>query len=198
MVRWILFDQARVQTHDVFVREPRYSINGKTFDAKALEGVFYTDEYKEYSRGALGERELVEGFLEASHLDCTFEEYIAMFKTSITAIEGMGDVLRSLAQRYRLATAINEGSEWARYKLEVSGFAPYFEKHVISGDIGLEKPDTAFYEKALEMLGAEASECLFTDDRAENCEAAQRLGIRSIVFTDAPQLREALRIHLSA
>jgi HAD superfamily hydrolase (TIGR01509 family) len=55
------------------------------------------------------------------------------------------------------------------------------------------KPSPAMYQAALEATGSRAEECFFTDDRAENVEAARALGIRAEVFRGQAALEEALR-----
>ena len=48
---------------------------------------------------------------------------------------------------------------------------------VISGLVGLAKPDAAIYELAAEQIGVEAGRCFFIDDLAENVEAARAVGM---------------------
>jgi putative hydrolase of the HAD superfamily len=142
--------------------------------------------------GKISEREFIKEFLSASKLNITIEEYIEVFKKGIEPIPGMKEILESLKARYHLATLINESSEWANYKLDVSKFREFFEINVVSGDIGYAKPEAAFYMRALEMLKAKPAECIFTDDKKENCDAAKNLGIEAILFRNPEQLRKEL------
>lgn len=193
MIRWILFDQAKVQTHDVFSRSDIYSIDGKQFSAKELEAIFHISEYKKFSVGEIDERELISVFLKRSNLDLDIKTYIELFKKGIEPIEGMDKILKFLSIRYSLATLINEGSNWANYKLDISGFRKYFKENFISGDLKTAKPDKGIYKIALEKLKIRPDECIFIDDKKKNCEAAERLGIRSIIFEDPDQLKKELR-----
>ena len=127
MIKWILFDQARVQTYDVFTRKDIYSINDKQFSAKELESIFYLSEYKKFSVGAINEKKLISRFLEKTNIQLSIEEYIEIFKKGIEPIEGMKEILENLYEKFYLATLINEGSEWANYKLDYSGFRKFFE-----------------------------------------------------------------------
>lgn len=61
-----------------------------------------------------------------------------------------------------------------------------------SHHLGARKPDIAFYERLLDKVGQPAESCLFVDDRRVNCEAAQVVGMRAHVFTDAQDLRARL------
>ena len=67
-----------------------------------------------------------------------------------------------------------------------------FDGMVISGRIGKVKPEIAIYEHLLESYGLQATETVFIDDTPENLVAASKLGIRTIGFVDAAQVREEL------
>lgn len=54
---------------------------------------------------------------------------------------------------------------------------------ILSYKIGMVKPDGDIYKKLLSMYGLNARECLFIDDRADNCEAAIREGYHAIQYT---------------
>lgn len=192
MINWIIFDQARVQTHDVFSRKDSYSINGKKFLAKDLEAIFFIPEYKKFSIGEIDEKELISIFLQQKNIDLDVKGYIEVFKKGIEPIEGMKSILESLSKNYQMATLINEGSEWANYKLNVSDFRKFFKKHFISGDLKVEKPNPEIYEIVLEKLNIKPEECIFVDDQTKNCIAAEKLGIKSIVFKNPVQLKKEL------
>jgi putative hydrolase of the HAD superfamily len=59
----------------------------------------------------------------------------------------------------------------------------WFDVVVVSSEVGVTKPDPRIFELSLARLGVEAGRALFVDDRAENVEAAARLGLRTLHFT---------------
>lgn len=192
MKEYILFDQAKVQVHNIFTRKNSYGCNDKTFPADQLKAIFWHESYPDFMFGRIYEKEFVQGFLDGSELDLSFKEYTTLFKSGIDPIEGMERILSALSKRFYLATWTNEGTEWANYKMDAPGFRKYFQDIIISGDIGMAKPDMDFYEMALEMTGIDPEKSIFIDDRKENCDAAKTLGIDSIVFENANQLKEKL------
>lgn len=56
----------------------------------------------------------------------------------------------------------------------------FFDFIFLSYEMHEQKPGTAIFRKALESAGFEAHETLFIDDSAENCLAAESLGIRTL------------------
>ena len=57
-----------------------------------------------------------------------------------------------------------------------------FEHLIYSCDYRSIKPELALYRNCLELLKVDPQDILYLDDRAENVEAATRLGINSVLF----------------
>jgi putative hydrolase of the HAD superfamily len=67
-----------------------------------------------------------------------------------------------------------------------------FDTVVISGRIGLRKPDPAIFEHTLQQVGLPAQRCVFFDDMLVNVEAARGVGLHAYQHTDADSTRAAL------
>ena len=63
---------------------------------------------------------------------------------------------------------------------------------VVSGYVGLRKPDAAIFELALRRFGIDRATTLFVDDKAMNVQGANRVGIRAVRFSDPRRLRGLL------
>lgn len=75
-----------------------------------------------------------------------------------------------------------------------------FDQVVISGEVGLRKPDPAIFAVAAERLGLPPEGCLFVDDLPGNIEAAEALGMRGVLHqaaaTTIPELEKLLGVPL--
>ena len=71
-------------------------------------------------------------------------------------------------------------------------FLDWFEGIIVSGEDKLIKPDIRIYELLLERYGLNSEDLIFIDDRKDNIEAAQSLGITGIHFTSPKKLRQEL------
>ena len=80
---------------------------------------------------------------------------------------------------------------WERVKALSPAF-DLFRHAVVSGEVGLIKPDPAIYHLALRHIGRPASEVLFIDDTWANIAAANTLGLKTHHFKDSEGLRAAL------
>lgn len=68
----------------------------------------------------------------------------------------------------------------------------HFDLVVISGEVGLRKPDPRIYQLLLDRLGLPAQRTAFVDDVPPNVAAAADLGIHAVHHVDATTTRAAL------
>ncbi|MGH2739847.1 MAG: HAD family hydrolase [Actinomycetota bacterium] len=77
-----------------------------------------------------------------------------------------------------------------------------FDVVVISGEVGMRKPEPEIYAFTAEQLGVPPEACLFVDDHPGNVEAAERAGMKGILHRRAeetiPELEAMLGLSLSA
>ncbi len=108
-------------------------------------------------------------------------------------IEGAPALLRELAAAGVPVYALSNGSAetWPRTRARFD-FWDCFEGIVLSGEVGLVKPDAAIFRYLLETHGLEASTTLFVDDMERNVEAARRVGLQGIRFESVAALRSEL------
>ena len=62
-----------------------------------------------------------------------------------------------------------------------------FDVAVISGEVGLHKPQPEIYVLACERLGVEPAAAVFVDDLRENCAGAEAVGMTAVLHRDAAE-----------
>lgn len=100
------------------------------------------------------------------------------------------DALRARGLRTAL---LSNFSADLRDMLAQQDLVPRFDAIAISAEMGVMKPEPAAYQMVLQMLGLEASACVFIDDIPANVAAAQALGVHGIVFRDNLSCLQALQ-----
>lgn len=90
--------------------------------------------------------------------------------------------IRSLLSDGKLVLVTNATSRLHR-DLAHAGLEQAFDDIVNSSEIGVAKPDVAFFERVMKRLNVKAEQCLFIDDTPRNVEAARTLGIESLLHT---------------
>jgi 2-haloacid dehalogenase len=103
-------------------------------------------------------------------------------------------VLRDLhAAGVPLFALTNWSAELFPRALERFDFLGLFDEIVVSGEVGLAKPDPAIFATLADRIGVPLSQCVFVDDVARNVEAAAAAGLDAIRFSDTGHLRTDLR-----
>jgi putative hydrolase of the HAD superfamily/hydrolase len=59
-----------------------------------------------------------------------------------------------------------------------------FDQVVISGEVGLRKPDAEVFFLACRRVGLPAEACVFVDDHDGNVEAARAVGMRAVLHEE--------------
>jgi 2-haloacid dehalogenase len=109
-------------------------------------------------------------------------------------IEGTVAVLADLRRNgARLAALTNWSAETFPIARERYPFLGWFEAVVVSGEVGITKPDTRIFRHLLERTGFAAEATVYVDDAAANVAVAADLGMTALRFTDPATLRNDLR-----
>ena len=134
--------------------------------------------------------------LKARHPDkaALIEAYYGRWPEMLKgAIDGTVAILAELKdQGTPLYALTNWSAETFPHARSRFGFLDWFRAIVVSGDVGLIKPDADIYELLLASHRLTAAHTVFIDDDPENVEAARALGFHGIRFTEPESLRAAL------
>jgi putative hydrolase of the HAD superfamily len=99
--------------------------------------------------------------------------------------EGMLDAVgRARGHGYKTALLSNS---WGLDLYPTERFIELFDLTVISGEVGMRKPEPEIFEYTVKELGVEAGACVFVDDHPGHLKAAQELGITTVLHREPAQ-----------
>lgn len=135
--------------------------------------------------GKYSEEQLLEIFVAQ---DPEIEKYLRIVYESFEGIirerpETIPWIEELHARGYKVYYLSNYPSKIARECAEDMKFLDYMDGGILSYKIGMVKPDAGIYRRLLSMYDLKAEECLFIDDRADNCEAAIKEGYQALQYT---------------
>ena len=87
-------------------------------------------------------------------------------------------------------------NSWGRANYDERLIDELFDAVVISGDVGLHKPQPEIFELACERLGVAPAQCVFVDDLRENCAGAEAVGMAAVLHRDSSETVARLGKHL--
>ena len=119
-------------------------------------------------------------------------EMKSIFMNNYRFLPGVKKVLQRVNSEGGNSHVLSNYPEWYNEMFQRLELSSYFDRVFVSCDIGLRKPDPKIYQHVLQQLDCCASELIFIDDRRVNCQSASDLGIRTIQFSSAEHLEEAL------
>jgi putative hydrolase of the HAD superfamily len=103
-------------------------------------------------------------------------------------------VARDVANRgsVRLATLNNESAELNEHRIKEFGLRDIFPVFFTSCWLGVRKPTHAIYARVLGMTQSAPARTVFIDDREQNLAPAAAMGVQTLLFQGADQLRRDL------
>lgn len=113
--------------------------------------------------------------------------YLTLYRTALlnacTPLSGAHELLKLLRPRFRLGLLTNayDGAE-QRARLDRSGLTGYFDVVVVSGEVGLYKPQPEVFHHTLGLLGVAPEQALYVGDSPHHdVDGAASAGIRPVL-----------------
>jgi 2-haloacid dehalogenase len=192
--RAILFDLGGV----LIEWDPRYLYRSLFADKAEMERFLTEVVHAEWNRRIDAGRPFAEAIRERQREVPEYAEYIGFWHSRWVdmlkgEIPGTVVVLRELkALGLPLYALSNWSAETFPLARERFAFLTWFTRIVVSGEVGVAKPDRAIFELAIRQCGLVPAETVFIDDVPANIEVARELGFDAILFTGAEALRQDL------
>ncbi|MFP4311717.1 MAG: HAD family hydrolase [Nitriliruptoraceae bacterium] len=138
---------------------------------------------------------LERGELELDAFEVALREELASVDvevpTDLALLDGLLAAMQPAGTLWELVAAVRRAGVRTGLLSNSWGYSPYpmdrlracFDDVVLSGEVGLRKPDPAIYRLAAERLEVEVADCVFVDDLAGNVQAAAELGMVAVHHT---------------
>ena len=148
-----------------------------------------------WERGVITANEYLDMTVFYEPRDFSCQEFLAAIcEQSVPLPDSALGILGELAASHKCMIGVlnNEARETNEYRFARYGVRKDIQVAFSSCYVGLRKPGAAIYRRALDILGVPPERVLFIDDRQENVEGAESVGIKTIRFTGATALRPQL------
>jgi len=125
-------------------------------------------------------------------IDMPLDEFTALYDSVLIPSESMFPLIERIAEKHRLALVSNTSEPHWKSAERFLPFSSSLDPVIVSYEVGVMKPEAAFYDALLERSGVLAANILFVDDLAENIEGAESAGMIGHQFTSQRSLEIAL------
>lgn len=198
MKRGLLADFGGVLTTNVFDSFKEFC------RAEGLPEDSVKNMFREQGEGLALLRRLEKGELTAEEFSAQFAPLLGVSPDGLVErlFGGIGPdepmieaVRRARAAGVRTGLISNSWGDGIAY--EPALMEELFDAVVISGEVGMHKPQPEIFRLGAERIGVEPGNCVFVDDLRENCEGAESVGMTAVLHRGAertiPRLEELLK-----
>ena len=157
---------------------------------------FYLKNYqihRQYESGKLSEDEFINTMLKALENKIDSETFSKIYSGVFSVNEDVISLLPKLKENYTLVLLSNTNSIHKKYGWEHYDFLKYFDKLILSHEVGSVKPEEKIYRAVEEFTNKPSNEHFFIDDIQEYVEGAKKLGWGAVQFTGYNQLVKDLK-----
>lgn len=157
---------------------------------------FYKSNYhfhRDFERGKISESEFVAKMLEVIDHKIDAETFKIYYADIFSLNEDVVSLLPILKKDYKIFLLSNTDSIHQKYGWQKYDFLKYFDKLILSHEVGSVKPEEKIYRKVEEVSGFPSEEHFYTDDIQEYVDAAKKLGWDAVQFLNYKKLASDLK-----
>ncbi len=193
MIKTIIFDCGGVLIDEPLEDLIDYCANSLGVKAQSLKSVFSQYALK-FQEGVILEKSLWKEVCDK--LKVSEPNSKSLWKEAINSLSIDRKDIRQLVinlkkNGYKIALLSNMEIPAMEYFYE-NKYDKYFNVSMFSCVEKMSKPNSKIYHIALDKLQNKADEVVFIDDRLENIEGAEQVGMNGILFKNTDQLKKEL------
>ena len=159
--------------------------------AETLQELF-TEERETLTGGSL--QATVADVLQRRGVRTDPEEVVDSWRQLVVDPAMTNRIAQLRAAGIRCALATNQQDVRVAYMRRMPEYEGLFDEQFYSSELGLAKPDPAFFSSIVKRIGTPVDEVLFVDDVPANVDGAREVGINAELFRQDAGVSELDRI----
>ena len=192
MIDTIIFDLSEVQLTGLVGVEKRLAplLGVKEEEVlKRLSG----EDLLSFFHGQLKEEDYLSRVIKKNRWEISNDKLGQIIRENFKEIKGTRAIIGELRLAgYKLGLLSVHGKEWIEYISKKFDYETLFHSVSYSYEVSISKPDRMAYQILLDKLVSKSENSVFIDDSENNLRPARELGMKTILFTNAIELRRSL------
>jgi glucose-1-phosphatase len=166
-----------------------------SLDLKKIYDMFFDSEItRAFEKGALSPSQFHQKASELLGVKIPYEEFVPIWNDIFWEDEEVCKIARELKKNYKLFLLSNVNRLHFEYIEKKFDIIKIFDELILSFKIGAMKPDRRIYDEVIHRVGGDKKALLYIDDREDLIKESALMGIDSIRFENAAELRKMLGI----
>jgi glucose-1-phosphatase len=156
---------------------------------------FYRSNYhfhRDFERGKISENDFIRKMLEVVNHKIDAETFKKYYADIFSLNEEVASLLPILKKEYKLFLLSNTDSIHQKYGWQKYEFLKYFDKLILSYEVGSVKPEERIYRAVEKASGLPSAAHFYIDDIQEYVDTAIKLGWDAVVFENYSKLIDDL------
>ena len=149
--------------------------------------------HREFESGKISEKEFINKMLSIVDHKIDEKTFCKYYADIFSLNEDVISLLPIMKKNYKLFLLSNTDSIHKKYGWKKYDFLKYFDKLILSFEVGAVKPEEKIYREVEKASGLPSSEHFFIDDIQEYVEGAKNVGWDAVQFIDYQKLINDLR-----
>lgn len=192
MIKCLIFDLSEVLINGILGVERELSKHLGVSEEKILKA-FSGDNLVQLCLGKISENDYLNKIISKEKWLISQTELKQYLRNNfLTPIAGMPQLVCEFSDKFELILLSDHCREWIEFIEAEHGFLKHFRQRYYSFLNKKLKSDPETFGSILKKTGLTRQEVVFIDDNPQNAEAAEKAGIRSIVFQNKQQLLKLL------
>jgi glucose-1-phosphatase len=191
MIEVIYFDLGKVIVDFDHSRAARELLKVTPLSLEEAMAVLMDGELvSEYETGRLSSQEHYREVCRRLQMEVSMEKFRELWGSMFLPEPLLSErFLQALKKHYRLMLLSNTNEIHFDFLIEHYPMLKVIEERLLSYQAGCMKPQARIFELAIDKACVAPENIFFTDDRPENIEAANRVGIQALMFRSEAQLK---------
>ncbi len=194
MIKLILFDLGVVVVK--IQNAPYYAYLSEVSGIPQKEVQFIVrSDTMQFERGSISFKQFINYVANDLGINKRNVSWMDYYKLMARLDNNTVEIISKLKWNYKVAFLSNVDAHRYHYSMKhfMKKIVPLFDYKFASCDLKAIKPSATIYLKVLRKLRMKPEEILFIDNDIRNIEGSRRLGINSILFTSAHELKKDLK-----
>jgi FMN phosphatase YigB (HAD superfamily) len=149
--------------------------------------------HREFEKGKISEKDFIIRMLEIVDNKIDESTFCKYYADIFSLNEDVISLLPVLKKNYKLFLLSNTDSIHKKYGWEKYEFLKYFDKLILSFEVGSVKPEEKIYRAVEEASGFSSQKHIFIDDIQEYVDGAKNIGWDAVQFVNYQKLLNDLK-----